>query len=436
MPSLFLLIFIGLFIFYLRTLAIINCIAFIISRKFTLYQRIILYRKFTADHIFTGYEILSAPAVLITDRSGVIIDLVNTKEAGDGIEVLKGIICPGFINAHCHLELSHLKGRIPENTGLVDFVQQVMTGRSKENEQQLEAMEEADSEMYQSGVVAVGDICNSMDSIAVKQSSKLLWHNFIEVSGFVGEVANSRLNAMKLVFEQFKNELPFQPTTLSPHAPYSVSKNLFHLLNENTADQLITIHNQECADEDRLYLRKEGEFLALYKNFGIDITSFEPTGKSSFKSWLPYFDRQQSILSVHNTYTNETDVDFLKTFSENKHSLFSHCICINANQYIEKKNPPFQMLMDSHCNIVIGTDSLASNHQLNILEEMKTIQLSSNLDIPLSTLLKWATINGAKALKLDSLVGSFEKGKKPGIVLIENSQPFQLNQQSSAKRIV
>jgi cytosine/adenosine deaminase-related metal-dependent hydrolase len=93
------------------------------------------------------------------------------------------------------------------------------------------------------------------------------------------------------------------------------------------------------------------------------------------------------------------------------------------------------MLMDSHCNIVIGTDSLASNHQLNILEEMKTIQLSSNLDIPLSTLLKWATINGAKALKFDSLVGSFEKGKKPGIVLIENSQPFQLNQQSSAKRI-
>jgi cytosine/adenosine deaminase-related metal-dependent hydrolase len=94
------------------------------------------------------------------------------------------------------------------------------------------------------------------------------------------------------------------------------------------------------------------------------------------------------------------------------------------------------MLMNSNCNIAIGTDSLASNHQLNILEELKTIQLSSNLDIPLSTLLQWATINGAKALQLDSLVGSFEKGKKPGIVLIENSQSHQLNQESSAKRIV
>jgi len=379
---------------------------------------------------------LSAPTVLITDGSGVIIDLVNIEEAGDGIEEFKGIISPGFVNAHCHLELSHLKGRIPENTGLVEFVQQVMNNRSKGNEQQLEAMEQADSKMYHSGIVAVGDICNSTDSIAVKKSSKILWHNFIEVSGFVGETANARLEAMKLVSDQFKNELPFQPKTLSPHAPYSVSKKLFHLLNEQTEAQLITIHNQESAAEDELYLAKQGGFLDLYNNFEIDISSFEPTGKSSVQSWLPYFNKQQSILSVHNTYTSESDIDFLIKYSEKHSSLFSYCICINANNYIEQKNPPIEMLINSDCNVVIGTDSLASNHQLNILEELKTIQLSNNPIFPLSTLLKWATINGAKALQLDSLVGSFEKGKKPGVVLIENIQQFQLNQQSSARRIV
>ncbi len=379
---------------------------------------------------------LSAPTVLITDGSGVIIDLVNIEEAGDGIEEFKGIISPGFVNAHCHLELSHLKGRIPENTGLVEFVQQVMNNRSKGNEQQLEAMEQADSKMYHSGIVAVGDICNSTDSIAVKKSSKILWHNFIEVSGFVGETANARLEAMKLVSDQFKNELPFQPKTLSPHAPYSVSKKLFHLLNEQTEAQLITIHNQESAAEEELYLAKQGGFLDLYNNFEIDISSFESTGKSSVQSWLPYFNKQQSILSVHNTYTSESDIDFLIKYSEKHSSLFSYCICINANNYIEQKNPPIEMLMNSDCNVVIGTDSLASNHQLNILEELKTIQLSNNPIFPLSTLLKWATINGAKALQLDSLVGSFEKGKKPGVVLIENIQQFQLNQQSSARRIV
>ncbi len=395
-----------------------------------------MYRKFTADHIFNGYEIISAPKVLITSESGVVIDLVNIEEAGDGIEEFKGIISPGFVNAHCHLELSYLKGKIPENTGLVDFVQQVMNNRSKGNEQQLEAMEQADSKMYDSGIVAVGDICNSTDSITVKKSSKILWHNFIEVSGFVDETANARLEAMKLVGNQFKNELPFHSKTLSPHAPYSVSKKLFHLLNEQTEAQLITIHNQESTAEDELYFNKQGGFLALYNNFGIDISSFEPTGKSSVKSWLPYFNKQQSILSVHNTYTSETDIDFLIKYSEKFSSLFSHCICINANNYIEQKNPPIKMLMNSDCNIVIGTDSLASNHQLNILEELKTIQLLNNPIFPLSTLLKWATINGAKALQLDSVIGSFEKGKKPGVVLIENIQQLQLNQLSSARRIV
>jgi cytosine/adenosine deaminase-related metal-dependent hydrolase len=86
--------------------------------------------------------------------------------------------------------------------------------------------------------------------------------------------------------------------------------------------------------------------------------------------------------------------------------------------------------------MVIGTDSLASNQQLNILEEIKTIQLTTIPIIPLSTLLRWATINGAKALQLDHLVGSFEKGKTPGIVLIENIEQFQLTQQSTSRRIL
>ena len=379
---------------------------------------------------------LTDPSVVITDLSGTIIDLVRGEDAGEGIEVYSGIISPGFVNAHCHLELSHLKGKIPQKTGLVGFVQQVMINRSAQEELQLEAMMEADSNMYETGIVAVGDICNSSHSIAVKKQSKILWHNFIEVSGFVGEVANKRLEEMKMVSKQFENELPTHKTTLSPHAPYSVSKNLFHLLNADTAGQLITIHNQECADEDMLYLNKEGGFLALYTNFGIDITSFEPTGKSSFKSWLPYFDRQQSIIAVHNSYTSESDMEFLHGLSDKAGALFSHCICINANQYIEQKTPPINLLMKSNCNMIIGTDSLASNQQLNMLEEIKTIQLSTNSPIPLSILLQWATINGAKALQLDHLVGSFEKGKTPGIVLIENIEQLQLSQHSSARRIL
>ena len=395
-----------------------------------------MYRKFTADYIFNGYEILSNPGVLITDETGTFIEIVDQQDAGEAIESFRGLLTPGFINAHCHLELSHLKGAIPEKTGLVKFVQQVMGNRVAANELKQEAMLSAETEMYESGIVAVGDICNTADSIGIKQKSKLLWHNFVEVSGFVDAVAQKRLDDAKLVYEQFKSLAGNQKTSLTPHAPYSVSKTLFQLLNDETGGEIISIHNQECAAEDELYRSKSGGFLELYKNFGIDIGSFKPTGKSSFKSWLPFFTQGQSVISVHNTFIREDDIAFWKSYPEPINRPFYYCICANANQYIEQMMPPIEMLMRNNSGIIIGTDSYASNWQLNILEEIKTIQRLTNPVISMNSLLQWATLNGARALKMEHLVGSFEKGKKPGIVLIDGLDDLQTTAESKAKRIL
>ena len=404
--------------------------------KFTIYQPIILYRKFTADYIFNGHEILQAPAVLITDAAGTVVEIVNAEEAGEDVEVFTGLLTPGFVNAHCHLELSHLKGRVPEGTGLVNFVQQVMSSRAATAEVKQEAMLTAQGEMYEGGIVAVGDICNTPDSIAAKQRSKLLWHNFMEVSGFFDAVADIRLDEITKVYGQFKATKTLQKVSLSPHAPYSVSKKLFQLLNKETKGQIITIHNQECAAENDLYQHKTGGFLALYKNFGIDISAFEPSGKTSMQTWLPYFTNQQSIISVHNSFTDEEDVTFADKHLHNSHQQLFYCLCVNANQYIEQKMPPVDLLRRSNCNIILGTDSYASNYQLNILEEIKTIQQQTNYAVPLPELLQWATINGARALQFDKIIGSFEKGKRPGVVLIEGLHNLQTTLQSVARRLV
>ena len=290
--------------------------------------------------------------------------------------------------------------------------------------------------MYESGIVAVGDICNTADSIGIKQKSKLLWHSFVEVSGFVDAVAQKRLDDAKLVYDQFKSLIGDQKKSLSPHAPYSVSKTLFQLLNDETGGEIISIHNQECAAEDELYRSKSGGFLELYKNFGIDIGSFKPTGKSSFKSWLPFFTQGQSVISVHNTFIREDDIAFWKSYPEPINRPFYYCICANANQYIEQMMPPIELLMRNNSGIIIGTDSYASNWQLNILEEIKTIQRLTNPVISLNSLLQWATLNGARALKMEHLVGSFEKGKKPGIVLVDGLDNLQTTAESKAKRIL
>ncbi len=88
------------------------------------------YNKLKADNIFTGTEMLIANEVLITNEDGSIEAIVDEKDAGENVQTFQGIISPGFINCHCHLELSHMKDMIHEKTGLVDFVLQVLKHRN------------------------------------------------------------------------------------------------------------------------------------------------------------------------------------------------------------------------------------------------------------------------------------------------------------------
>jgi cytosine/adenosine deaminase-related metal-dependent hydrolase len=391
-------------------------------------------KKFKADYLFNGYEIKPANTVLVTNPEGIVQDIVDEKDAGDDVEIFNGMLTPGFINAHCHLELSHLKNVIEPGTGLVNFVQQVMTKRGFPDDEKQKAIKNAEAELYNGGTVAVGDICNTIDTLQIKQRSKLDWYNFIEVSGFVDIVAEKRFNDAQALAAQLS--IVNCQLSIVPHAPYSVSKTLFRLLNEATAKQLITIHNQETAAEDELYKNKQGDFLNLYRNFNIDIAGFEPTGKSSLCSWFPYFTNDQSMILVHNTFISKEDIDFIKIQNPKSKIQNYFCLCINANKYIEKKIPPINLLRENNCTIVIGTDSYASNWQLNMLEEIKTIQLETANTIPTHEVLQWATINGARALQMDNKLGSFEKGKQPGVVLINNIEGQSITPASSAKRII
>lgn len=375
------------------------------------------YKKWAADYIFTGYEMLQGNHVLITDETGVVVDIIDKNKAGDDVEVFRGILSPGFINAHCHLELSHLKGFIPEHTGLVDFILKVVAGRHFEEEKILDSIKMAEDEMLQNGIVAVGDICNNTLTIPQKTKQRLHYHNFIEVSGFPPFVAAKRFEKSTTILADYISLLPTTNSVLSPHAPYSVSPDLFQMLNNETANQTITIHNQEINGENDLFLNRSDDFLRLYKEMSIDISFFEASGISSLQTWLPYFNRNQKIIAVHNVCTSDADIEFAQLQTTNHKSQTFYCLCPNANLYISNTMPDVIKFMRHHCNIVLGTDSLASNHQLSIWEEIKTLQKNFP-DLLLATILQWATINGARALGMDNMLGSFEKGKKPGLLLL------------------
>ncbi|MBP6145037.1 MAG: amidohydrolase family protein [Sediminibacterium sp.] len=389
-----------------------------------------MYQKHQATQIFNGRELLNgAELVLITKQDGTVEAIVPLSEAGEDVQKLDGILSPGFVNAHCHLELSHMKGMIPEKTGLQEFVKQIVALRQVDPEAIQEAIVAAETEMMANGIVAVGDISNTLDTLNQKAKHNLAYYSFVELYDLDPTRAHDKIIAGIDIQKQFQENCI--RASLVPHAPYSVTARLWTLLSEHFESHTISLHNQETPGENEFFENKTGPFLAMYERTKVALDFFEATGKTSLQSVLPVFKKAHHGILVHNSFTSSEDIQAVHAAMKNAF----WCLCPNANQYIEETMPPIELLRNNHATMVVGTDSYASNWQLNILDELKTIQ-QHNAAIPLSEMLQWATINGARALQMDRHLGSFDKGKKPGVVLITGVDGFNGLKNASSKRIL
>jgi cytosine/adenosine deaminase-related metal-dependent hydrolase len=391
-----------------------------------------MLRYLSADYIFTvsGDPIKDGLVAMHQDGE---IDAVYTaataKSITEPIERYKGIIVPGFVNAHCHLELSHLHGKIPKNTGLVPFLKTVISQRTAVENEVLTAMKANDQRMFNNGIVAVGDISNNQLSKTIKQNSKIYYHTFVELLGFDPTKAEIVFNkALEL-----KSGFAPLSASLVPHAPYSVSERLFSLLREysESHENLCSMHNQESLAETDLFLNKSGDFLDLYKMLGLDLHFFKARFQSSIQSIIPLISAKQKTLMVHNTYTSREDFAAVTTSGNDIY----WCFCPNANLYIEGRLPDINQFLADDFNITVGTDSLASNDKLCILSELKLIKAYFP-ELPFSQTIRWATLNGAEFLGIDKRFGSIEKGKTPGLNLIENVSGSELTSTSTLKRLI
>jgi len=390
-------------------------------------------KSFKADYI---YPVCADPiknGIVTVDDFGKIRAVIDPgllpETYNAPVEQVNGIICPGFINTHCHLELSHLKEKVKQGTGLVNFIIDIQKNRGTDSAQVLDAATRADSEMYENGIVAVGDISNTNSTIAIKTGSKLYYHSFIETFGFLPDRATTVFdNALALL-----NEFKPLSCSITPHAPYSVSKELFKLIQKysDTGHNLISIHNQECEDENKFYRYKLGSFNDLYAHFRMDISHFKPQARNSLQSILPLLTNKQEVLLVHNTCTNLKDIYFIKRFDRKIH----FCFCPNANLYIEGMLPKIELFIGQGYNITLGTDSLASNNKLCILSEMRTIQ-EKFPSITTRQLIEWGTLNGAKYLGIDDERGSIEPGKTPGLNLITGLDGQKITPETKVRRLV
>ena len=367
-------------------------------------------RYLTADWVFPVSSARIKHGVVVLEGEQVIAVEQRNNVPADQLEYFKGILIPGFINTHCHLELSHLKGRVDTGTGLLSFLQQVVQLRETSQEIIDAAIVSNDEYMWSQGIQAVGDISNKADTFEVKRNSKIAYYTFVEMFDFMqGDRMKDLISGTLHTFEHAPN-----PKALAPHAPYSVSEDLFKKIKStNSGPVTLSIHNQETPAEEELFKTGTGDFISFFKKFGFSLDGFKKTGQSSIHFVLQHLDPNQRTLFVHNTLTNKADIGAAQSWSEKVY----WATCPNANLYIENRLPVYQYFQDDASRMTIGTDSLTSNWQLSILEEMKTIVRYQSY-VPFETLLRWATLNGAEALGMESNLGSIEPGKAPGILLL------------------
>ncbi len=391
-------------------------------------------KKLSADYIFLVSSAPIKEGVIVVDETTGEILSVDQRSDHDpaSLDIHKGAIIPGFINTHCHLELSHMKGLVDTGTKLVPFLKSVVNYRDFPPEQIQDAIEKADQEMQQEGIVAVGDISNKSDTAAQKDKSPIAYYTFVEMFDFLQDDQTEHF------FNQFKPAFDEQTSTGNnkkscvPHAPYTVSPSLFKKIDAlNEEGSTISIHNQETPGENELFISKSGDFLEFFTSFGFSLDHFNATGNPSILYALMHMNPAHRTLFVHNTMTTPKDIEAAQAWSD--HTYWA--TCPNANLYIENRLPNYQHFLETNANVTIGTDSLTSNWQLSLLEEMKTISKYQSY-VPFETLLKWATLNGAEALGYEKELGSIEVGKKPGLNLLNLDEELKLSASTDIKKLI
>jgi len=350
--------------------------------------------------------------VLVIADDGAIVALkpfVAGEFSPGQIVPFSGILFPGFVNAHCHLELSALQGKIPEGTGMTAFAGAVGAMRaSMSGSEHHAAIAAAMHRAWDTGTVAMGDIANGLDSTAAKHASPIWVHTFFEAFGLREASALQALARCESMASAAKN------ASVTLHAPYSVlpavRDRVYALAQAQGA--MLSIHLLESKAEREIFALGTGELADFYRRIGVERPAFGTD--SPIHYLLDACPRTLPLLLVHCTEMTAAELD--RVMAEFPRAY----ICLNprSNRYIHGTFPAVALFARYPTRICLGTDSLASNHSLDMGEELRAILSGVGpLDEKaLHTAMRWATTGGAEALQVQGRFGSFRAGSHPGIM--------------------
>ena len=375
-------------------------------------------RKLAANKIFTGIK--KRPwitnGIIYTDDNGKILKLSDDFELDkekSNVEYYSGILAPGLVNAHLHLEMSWMFNQFDNFYGIEDFISKITKFKGKlDDDEKKKKMTYFDALMQAEGIVLGADVINTDLSLSVKKKSKISHTNFVEIYGLDENLKDVILNSSKKIYNQFKKE--GLETYFSVHSTYSLSEKLFFSVSELLKNEKIsTIHFLEGKSEVSLFSNKRNEKL-------INVL-LEKSEKLPFNLWknkpedyiYRLFPTDANLLLVHNTFTNKEIIRNIKKIFKNAYFV----ICPSSNITVERTLPKQETFKGFEEYLLVGTDSVVTNRTNMSLSRELNILLQNGWEF--ETILFAVTLNGAKALKKENIYGSLEIGKKPGITLIK-----------------
>ena len=376
-------------------------------------------RIFHADHVLPGDVAAIADGAVVVDADGNVLDIgsaadVLPRHAGAAVERVRGVVFPGLVNAHTHMELSALRGRVPGGHGFVPWVDRLLTARTEVlPEDEEEATRSAIDELERSATVAVGDVSNTLAPVMMLGRRGIGGCVFHEVLGMDRAVVLRRIEGLRAEAEARVPSWPGADLVYAPapHTLYTLHPDAARMLLHSAAERGLrtSLHLAEHAAERRAVEHGEGPMPAWYA---------ERLKQKPEWPKRPLFDLAEDVGALRPgvilVHLADARPDELSRVAA---SGASAVLCPRSNLYIEGRLPPLLAVRDAGIEAALGTDSLASNTSLDVLAEARALA-DRFPSVPKWELVKMATWNGARALGREDL-GRLARGARPGVYCVE-----------------
>ena len=344
---------------------------------------------------------------------------IGSGPVAEAVDLGRAVILPGLVNAHTHLELAYLHGRVPSGERFHEWIRTLMALRRQypdpADPEIVSAARRAIESARAAGTALVGDISNTLVTVPLLREAGVAAQVFYELLGFNAADPAGRVAAAGEAVEAAGADAGQVRITLAPHAPYSVSPMLFKAIRahlDRDATPVSSVHLGESTDEVEFLRRGTGVFRHLLEELGVWNPEWKPPGTSPvvYLSDVEFLDR--SVIVVHGV---QFDGDELSRLAALGSTVVS---CPRSNRHVGVGDPPLEAFYAMDVDVAFGTDSLASVADLNLFLELKEARRLAPR-VPARRILESATFAGARALGFGRDFGSVEAGKCAALLAIE-----------------